>query len=115
MAPVVTDRPAREADAGRVAPRAARKTRPAPYARAASAPGTIRLCASRSGTRGWQPASVEERRPQHVDIELSSVKRPACAGAGQPDLRRAEEQRIDFIEVVFIPPEDVVERRTVIR
>src|SRR5438067_11219119 len=84
-------------------------TRPA-WPRAASAadnwsacqPGLLRMttCISSGLLR-------VQRSTQHLGIEPSAVERPAARYAGQPDLGRADEHRIDPIEVVVVTREDV--------
>src|SRR5688572_28154194 len=57
---------------------------------------------------------AEQRGAQHLGIETPGVERPPGHRTGQPDFGRAEQHRIDLIEVVVVAPEDVVERRAVI-
>src|SRR5262245_61494580 len=59
--------------------------------------------------------TLGERCPQHGGIHAARMKRTAAGGTGQPHFSRAEEQRIDFVEVVVVAFEDVIERRTVVR
>ena len=58
---------------------------------------------------------LEQRRPQDVSVEPSGVKRAPARGARQPHLAGTEQHRVDLIEVVVVPFEDVVERRAVVR
>src|SRR5437867_5806920 len=84
-----------------------------PWPRASSARHNSSVCqpprALRIATSITLP--LVQRRAQHVGAHLPAVKRAAGRGAGEPYLRRAEEERLDLIEVVLVPREDVVERR----
>ena len=59
-------------------------------------------------------SAPEERRAQHVGFEPTRVERPSARRARQPHFGRAEEHRVDLIEVVVVALEDVVERRAVV-
>jgi hypothetical protein len=52
---------------------------------------------------------TEEGKAEHLRIEAPGSEGPAAGRAGDSNLRRAEEERIDLIEVAVIALEQVAE------
>src|ERR671923_1459349 len=50
-----------------------------------------------------------QARLEDLGVEAARVEGAPALGAGQPDLRRAEEQAVDLVEIAFVALEDVVE------
>src|SRR5688572_30316581 len=60
------------------------------------------------------PSVPVQRRAQDFGIDAARVEGASSDRAGDPHLGRAEQHRVDLIEVVVVALEDVVERRAVV-
>src|SRR3989475_4122574 len=62
---------------------------------------------------GW-PSTLEQRRAQHLGVQVARVMRLPALDAGQPHVGGTEEQGVDLVEVAVVALENLVERRAVV-